>query len=425
MSIALSAPFSLITASRYARPADGAAIIPDVYGDFSSGGLRGPIPAVLVDTTNFIYAAAAHAVQSIDQVWVDDVLQTATVDYTANVSYDLESQGTIAVIDFVSQPSGEVSWRGVGKQSGGSLISGAIDQIEDLLTTRAGGVSGDFNSAALARAKAVVASEGYTPAWVIQDTRQIGEWLTEMLFNVMGRYRVAGDGKLEFFIDDGSTPFPLDCHIVASRDCVDGEEGVEFEADYQHVVNALTIFYQYSWSKGEASTVDTSREASVSKNAYGETRKIVTLRGLRASADIATWATVVFERSDYRNRVEGARVTFSVDGARCAHVTPGDFVSFSWDWGPTRESNSQYRNEILQVLTVQHQPGPGRLKTTITALDTGYYLTADPYFDGGTSLGVFQWNLFQSDIFQTDESDGSMFDADVYFGGNRSTVLQP
>lgn len=401
MSFFLSSPLSLLRANRYARPASGADILPDVYGDFrTGGGLRGPCPAVLVDTTNFIYVAAAHSVVSIDQVFIDDVEQSS--GFTVNVAYDLESLGEVAVIDFTSLPDGQVSWRGRGKPSGGSLITGALDQIEDLIKTRADGVTADFNAASLAEAKAAADSEGYTPAWVIQDLRELGEWLTEMLFNVCGRYRIAGDGRLEFMVDTGLATYPMAAHVVASRDCVDGDDGVEFLGDYQHIVNALTVLYQWSFALGAPSVEDATQEHAVSKNLYGETRKIITLRGLRTAAEVATWADTIFTRSHYRSRVEGARVRFTVDGARCAHVTQGDYLSLSWDWGPYREEAALYRNEILQVLGVQHQPSPARLRTTITALDTGVYLTTDPYFDAAVD-----------------------FDADVVWGGDRSTVLQP
>ena len=74
----LCSPLELIRAERYAGSPNPAFILPDVYGDFRVGGLRGPIPAVLVTQSSpWVFIAAAHPVKEITNVYVDDVEATS------------------------------------------------------------------------------------------------------------------------------------------------------------------------------------------------------------------------------------------------------------------------------------------------------------------------------------------------------------
>ena len=85
MAIKFASPLDLVRTSRYASPGDPAEIIPDVYGDFSAGGLAGPIPAKLINKAGFVYAAAAHEVGSITNVYDGEVEKTIGVDVAVNI----------------------------------------------------------------------------------------------------------------------------------------------------------------------------------------------------------------------------------------------------------------------------------------------------------------------------------------------------
>ena len=107
----LCSPLNLIAASSYVDPDSGADLLPDVYGDFSDlSGLRGPIPAVLIDKTSFTYAAAGHPVHSITNIYVDDI--EVTSGFTVNNGIDYQGVGQIATITFDALPEGTVTWRG-------------------------------------------------------------------------------------------------------------------------------------------------------------------------------------------------------------------------------------------------------------------------------------------------------------------------
>lgn len=401
MSYKLSKPFTVIRASQYSNPGDASAILPIVYGDFSTGGLRGPIPAILINKTTFVYAAAAHAVQSIDNVYVDDTEVVIGVDVTVSISNNYESQGIIATLDFVTQPTGVVSWRGKGKVDG-TLITNPISQIQDLCTSYSSIVVSDFASTELAAAIDACNTQGFQTAWVINDARSIQEWLTEMMFNVMGFWHKSGKG-LELMVDEGDFPGPNDlvANIVAARDCIGGDEGVEWGLDLNHIVNALNMYYLFSWTTGEPSSVIITNQDAISVNAIGEARKAVTLKGLRSSAMLTTWANVLFNRQAGRTRVEGATLKFTVMRAKLARANVGDVLSFSWPWGPTREEGNEYANEILRLVSLRHDPSNSGT-SAVTAVDLGSYLTEDSYYDASVE-----------------------FDADVWFGGGRLTTPQP
>ena len=377
----LTIPFNLLRASRYANPGSEADILPEVYGDFALGGLRGPIPAVLIDDVNWVYCAAAHAVEVITTVYVDDVAQSS--GFTSSVSNNYESQGVIATIDFTSQPTGVVTWRGRGKQSGGVLVTNPITQLEDLLLTRGGFVAADFEVSDLETARTVAILKDYQLAWVVNDERQVAEWLTEWLFNVAGAWRVTGSDRLVLLADDGNIPTPdqITVNIVASRDC-GGDEEVTISGNVDHLVNALTVHYLWSWSLGQASSRIITEEDTISKNGHlgTEIRKGVTLKGHRRARDVAAWADVIFLRQAFRHRRNGAIAEFPIIGPKFLHGVPGDWITLTWPWGPRTIGESSFTQHICKVLAVRHElPGPGA-KTTVEALLTGESLLTSQGF---------------------------------------------
>ena len=407
MTILYKQPFAFIRASRYANPGTPGDILGEVYGDFSTGGIAGAVPAVQIDTVARVYAAAAHAVGSITKVYVGEVESTIGVDCTVNVSTDYAGTGlTIAIIDFVTQPTQAVTWRGTGKQSGGSTITNGITQLENILTTRASAVASDFNAAMLEEARSAVALQGYQTSWVFRDARNVETWINEVMFNLLGAWYVRGNSELALSIQTSTGPRgdQILAHIVASRDVVDGDFGVEMSGDIEHVVNALDIDYLWNWALDSRSSVITTEADDISRNAHGEIRKLATLRGHRRTVDLTAWAAILFQYQSMRTRVEGAVVRFTVEGPKLAHATIGDFVAVSWRYGPTREENNAYTNEICRVVAVRHEITAGGVNTSIEAIDTGTFRAIDVYFD-------------------PDVIGGGDFDAENFFGGGRDLTV--
>ena len=383
----LCLPFWLPRAEIYNHPGNPADLLPIVYGDFRLGGFRGPVPATLIDTGAdglaqgpWVFCAAYHPVMSLDSVYIDDILQ-APGSYTASISDNYEGKGTIASITFTTQPTGQVSWRGRGTfdSTGTALMENCIDQVVHLLTTWGNfDLAEDFDLTNLYESKAKIDTLGYLTAFVILNTQVTQDWITEMLFNVMGYWRVNGRQQLEFHIDDGYATLTLsdvNASIIAARDCIDGDDGVEFIIDKQNLVNDITAYYLYSYSLGEPSSRLVTLKDQTSIDAYTEISKAVTLKGLRRQADVRTWANILLARQSGRTRVEGALVHFTLKGGRYGHLSIGDLIAFSWPYGPTRELDHPYVNEILRIANLSLDLSRGGA-LEILAVDLGIYFTS-------------------------------------------------
>ena len=377
----LCKPVELRHAEDFTNAPEDAAILPDVFGDFSEGGLRGPCPTVLISNSSpWIYLAACHPIKSIDKVYVDD--QEATAAHSTSPAATpppLEAAAAsfytqVAIISFTEQPAGVVTWRGKGRmEDDGTLITNPIRQLEILLRHRAGYSVDDFDQAALSEAMTVAEAAGYQTAWVFNDDRQAQEWITEVMFNVMGFWRVTGRERLALSLDPGGDLSDVVEAYIASRDCINGDDGVQMTFDRQNLINLMTAYYLYSWSNQAPSSRIITVDDNMSKNAYGEQRKAITLKGIRTQALLEQWGNILLERQSFRRRVEGAMVKFAIRDARAVHITVGDLISFSWPYGPVREEGKPYVNQILRVLSSSNEWEQGGL-TTINAVDTGSYV---------------------------------------------------
>lgn len=234
----LCLPFGLPRAELYPNPGNPADILPLVYGDFREGGLSGPCPSVLIDRRNqaavppvdrWTYCAAYHAVVSIEKIYIKDIEQRFSLDtdnpdanIVVSISTNFQNAGTIASISFLpdasnqmlssdGQPLGDVSWRGRGlhdptaPDNDLAVMDNVIDQIVDLLTIWGDfDLEVDFDPTSLAEARSRVELMGYLTAFVVNNEQVTQDWITEMLFNVMGYWRINGRQQAEFHIDDGS-----------------------------------------------------------------------------------------------------------------------------------------------------------------------------------------------------------------------------
>jgi hypothetical protein len=383
VAIEIGKPLALVRAGRYSDPGDPAAIIPEVYGDLTVGGIAGPVPAVLINKTDFVYAAAAHAVDSIADVYVGEIRQTAGFATATSTNY--EGEGVIATIDFAAQPDGDVTWRGRGKTFGtGGLITNCISQLANLLSLRAGFPLSIADIPSWRVAQSLVDKYDFRTAFVVWDQRDVAAWIQEMLFNVMGRAYLRGDGTIVVAVDDGGSiadANAVQAHIVASRDCVDGDAGVAMSGQDELLVNALDLYYLWNWALGSASsrivtTGDAVADAIKSRRVHGEARKAITLRGVRRASDLLNWAYVLYRRQSFVGRTTGARVEFAVEGPKLAHTTIGDLIGFTWAYGPVGFGGRTYRNQILQIVGVDFDPLRGG-RASVTAIDTGQRIDSD------------------------------------------------
>jgi len=384
----LCLPFGLPRAEIYSNPGDPADILPIVYGDFRVAGLQGPIPAVLIDKGPdnlgpWVYCAAFHPSMSVDDVYIGSIRHLG--GYGVNLSDNFQNQGTITTITFAGpQPPVNVSWRGRGHYAadGVTLMENCVDQLVHLLTVFGNfNLPDDFDMTALSEAIATVTTLGYLTAFVVNNEQVTQDWLTTMLFNVMGYWRINGKEQMEIHVDDGQA-IPVShvaAHLIASRDCLDGDDGVAFTIDRNWIVNDLTVDYCWGYAVQVASHRLTGIREPISLAAYGPMTKVVTLIGLRRAIDVLVWGAILLRRQSARTRVEGSQLRFTAFAPRVAHCSIGDYIAFSWPYGPTREGGRPFVNEILRItdLILDAQRGGA---VTITAVGLGEYITGS----GGT-----------------------------------------
>jgi len=380
VTIDYAAPLALVRAERYTSPGEPSAILPDVYGDFTVGGIRGPIPAVLIDRASNTYGLATP-MTSITHVYEEET--DVTADATITLSTNYQGQGLITTISFASARSGQITVRGIGRVVDGD---NPISQLEDLLAARASAQSRDYHTAALERARAACAALGLTTAWVVADDRPVDAWIAEIMLNVFGGWTRTGRGLLVLWVNDARwSESDLVAHIVAHRDCVDGDDDPEMEGAEDGLCNALTVYYLWSESIGGPSSRLTTPTDPRSINAYGEDRHSVTLRGHRDAGQVAAWAARFFALAAAPTRVEGAIVRFAARTPALLAATEGDLIGFSWDWGPTRERGHLYRNEVLRLLALSPTLDD-RPRIDVVALDTGRFLATDAAFDAALAF---------------------------------------
>ena len=377
----LCIPFGLPRADLYPDPGDGANILPIVYGDFTLGGIRGPVPATLIDKTTFTYCAAYHPVVSIDAVYIEDMLIPPEL-YTVSTSNNYKNKGSIATITFLTMPPGPVSWRGIGmidRDTAGPMTN-VISQIVHLLTTYGNfELDHDFDLGTVIEAKADVEALGYQTSFVIIDDLVTQDHITDMMFNVMGYWRIDGRQRVQFYIDKGDLTFKKEqmaASIVPSRDCMNGDDGVKLVMDRQYVTNKLIPYFQWSFSAGVPSTRMADLTDEVSKSSYGMLDKEIILKGLRRENDVRTWAAIMFTRQSGRSRIEAAIITFTMTSARFSHLALGDLVAVSWPYGPAREQGHPMVNEVFRIVEVSSLTERGGVYNII-AVGLGAYVADD------------------------------------------------
>jgi hypothetical protein len=241
----LCLPFGLPRASHYLNPGNPADILPLVYGDFRVGGMRGPIEAILIDRRDlaatppvlrWTYCLAFHPVVSVEKLYIEDVEQFFVLDTTigtvfpglitdppiiVSLSSNFQNCSPIAAVSFLpdptnpmlspeGQPLGQVTWRGRGLHDPNfpsaplAVMENVIDQVVDLLTIWGSfDVLDDFDATTLSEARSKVTDSGYATAFVVHDEQVTTDWISLMMFQVMGYWRINGRQQLEFFIDVG------------------------------------------------------------------------------------------------------------------------------------------------------------------------------------------------------------------------------
>jgi hypothetical protein len=335
----------------------------------------------------------------------DGNLLGAGADYVATISGNYEAQGTIAYVTVTVNVNPPIYWRGKGRLDGATLITNPISAWEDFLKTRASWVAADFDSTMLEAARATCTAQGYTFAKWIGEERLVKAWLNDWCADIFADHWLDRLDRLVIKVETGSWNYERDivAHVVATRDVVDGEDGVEMVADIENLVNFLRQYHLYHYRRMDYSST-ISNESAASEGIFGNRIRTANYPTVRSTTHLTALATVLLALFDGREPPKAALVTFRTHGMKYCHLTRGDIIGFSWDRGPARLGD-YYRNRLLKILNLEMALPIGPIR--IEALDTGCRMTADYYYDadGGPDSGYFN--------------------ADYWFGGADDLSIKP
>lgn len=287
-AMTLNDTWYLKRASQYARPLDGNAVLPVVYGDLTDGSY-GVWEAPCIDTLNKVYCFAAHAVRTQTiQVWVkvasvdpsqfsdqtvtDSNGDTSTVNmltdpaqyssgdvlidpsrYTFNASNNYESKGNIATITFTDDLSNAVIIvKGVGKNdSGSNLMENPVDIIDDILTVENTFTSALYNTTTKATAREKCVKHGYRAAGVINADVVLWDLIQQLLSCFLGSAYYDANKELVIDIDDNTAMY-AGAPIIPQRH-IDFESAVQ---DLENLVNECPAIYRFNYTAGKYSAYD-------------------------------------------------------------------------------------------------------------------------------------------------------------------------
>ncbi|MCP4407258.1 MAG: hypothetical protein GY807_05745, partial [Gammaproteobacteria bacterium] len=209
--MALTDVLVLPKSSAFSDPENQNDLIPILYGDLDeNSGDQGVTVCPCVDTVSAYkqYAVSSeHIAGGGSGTFFDSTGEIASVSFVVS--------NTPAYVTFASDPSGTVSYRGYGKpDSSGTLIENPITLLEDLLDYgEAQGLSVPTrHPTSWARAKITAEALGYKAAGAIVAENSLAFWLTSILSNFLGSWKLNSAGELEIWLD---TSINNDYHRIA------------------------------------------------------------------------------------------------------------------------------------------------------------------------------------------------------------------
>jgi hypothetical protein len=269
----LSEYYYLNRAGRFDNPLNTNDKLPIVYGDCSDGpNWKAPC----IDTVNYVYCFAGHAVLSVAngndiRVFVNG-LEVDPIDYVFNESDS--SYENMATITFASAAAGldeiDVVVGGKGKDTGGVLIENIIDIIDDLLFNVVGW-DGELEATKKAMSYHLFEGKSYVAAGVITDDFDVWEKLKEMTASFYGTVFLNSNNKLVIdldlrkwndvrFYESNAIMTTTKTEIYDAAQMLDG------------IVNHFPVSYAYDYYNKEfrSYTDDSAYHNLISQSTYGD-----------------------------------------------------------------------------------------------------------------------------------------------------------
>ncbi|MCA9771368.1 MAG: hypothetical protein KC466_03110 [Myxococcales bacterium] len=350
----LDTPYRLATADRYADPANPAAALPIVYGALAASG--GAAPTVEIDRARHLFLVADHDVEAIDAVYVDGVSQSS--GFTKHPATDLDGLGIVAYVEFAMDPAGLVTVDARGREPAGSLLTDAVDVIEDFLRAFVGLPAEAFDATSWEIARRHSKARGLKLAGLVERTRTPREWLALWLFQILGDLLVTHDERLAIHLDGAPWPEGVFAPDLVERDTVE----VAWTLERDGLVNRPVVDYRYNWSSREAEARSDGVVDAVSVNRFGrEFVRAFELPWVREAAQVADFQARLLDR------YAGPRWRMELRDASRAPIAlkPGDRFTFTHGAAPHAE---RYRR-VWRALGVTKELETGAAR--VVAEDTG------------------------------------------------------
>jgi hypothetical protein len=390
----LSDTFILPKTDRYTNPDRAGDDIPYVYGDMTTNSTGGVISCPYIDTSNYVYALAAHAIKTVANgntisIYVDGDLQSS--GYTINESNDYESQGTIATVTFDAEKTDEVTAKFQGKlDSDGDLIENPIEIIEDWLTEM--DIDNAKETTAFAIAKELATDQSFTAAGVMFQDQSPAYWLTNLLSSFLGDWYVNNENKLVVTLDvTGQNQYNIagwldewvysDLSLTQRVENICNQAVINYAPSFSHrdrrfKEGVRTAFDGYDDG-------DSSKDVS-SQNQYGVIKgEPFNLWWIRADAVATTVQARIIER--FKNPVWLMKVV--ENRLNNYHCEQGEYIVGSCHI-LNDENNLAMKNQIWRILEIERQLNTQSLRLLLQ--DTGsWYPIAPIYYDGESLIGQY------------------------------------
>ncbi len=358
--IDMTAMLVLKRSGLYARPRSASAVLPLVYG-LMSGGNGGLWECPCLDTENFIYGLAGHALPSetegnVPVLYGRDGAVLDPAGYVFSPGLDLEGQGVIASVTFVEDQSSRepLTVRSRGRSEAGSVLENPADVAADFLTGPAGLDESFLDGTSLSRLRRWAENAGIRLSGLVDRERPAGAVLTEMLYPWAGWW-LDREGRLRLLAEGGQGSWPED-GIGAFFRAGPGDDGY-LESDLDDVVNLAAADYMFNhrlgvfegWDGGEAVCDRASR------NIYGERRRVFALKWVRESSVVRA----VQENIAARFGRPGGVFSLTCPDLRRIRLEKGDLAALSVDW-LCDEGGKPLANELVRVLEAEFDLAGGK-----------------------------------------------------------------
>ena len=376
---ALSRTLILPRAGRFDFPKNADDPLPLVYGDLSDG-TRGNWKLPCIDTNNFVYCYAAHAVMSAAQgnvvtVYVDGEETPASFNHS-DPSYD-----NMATVTFTSDQGAQtVTASGWGKPDGsGALLENLVDIIDDFLVVHCGW-TGQWEPGAWSAARSVFEARGFRAAGVVCQDENVWDIVCRIAASFLGNLYVDASGRLVLTLDLAD-PGPMCAAVVPGAD-VKRTRGLQ---QLYSVINRCPAVYAYDFHQQDFQGYDSGDDSADTAS--------MALFGTREPEEPYrfTWCRTLEDVRKVQARITRklARALWQLEFrdlcAERLHVDVGDHLACTFDdlWDPGGE---RMINQIFRVVSIQPDLETGFMDFEV--VDTGGYLTAESFpLDGSVSLG--------------------------------------